>query len=965
MRPLSMDDYTDTEFTGQKKKPLVERMGLIPYGGRENAPFMRNLKAAINKLGATALGDNDAVMGAYNISREVAEGLKFKDNDKTEDTLRHILLGGLVESSQGQAFIAGREGEDKESRIDHNNNLFGKALRKKYPDRQSFVNAAIATAIAVGEGNMKNVEELNGLLPMLSMGTPGDFQRAMPPMPEDTAPAPAPIPENIKEPDPRKSTDDYTVTQKKGGIMKAQQGVMPMTKATSNPTGNKPPETVNVPRGVGRPKNEPESNDIRDIAIAKLKNSLGLKKGAVKIDKELKEGTKPKESTGMAVMIGLGAPEIDYSKGEEGDPPPGATKKEVADDQMVLMSEGELVVPANVVRYHGLATYEGMRREALSGLQEMEFDGQISYIDEGKTKKTREGGIMKAQQGITPLPVAEAASSQFLMKPTDMEVYSPARPFPIRPLEPQPVYPQVSQYTPVYPTYAGLAGSPKVVAPNIGYYLPEEQRSSFMRPDAYPTSVVPTATSIGAPPVVNNIPYDDMLSSTPPAATTTQPTTTTTTATTTQAEPPQVVSEEQEDYIRSGQADQEIAKANRIAQNLQQGRADEARGTYPEFTGFSDFPDSIDMNQLSKENLKKEFDTLRDTTAEGFKDLFRGPEDLKTTSPFEDAGKYKNLPLSNLPSAFLESITNPRRAAIRNENYNPSKADIAAALNPSIRFDSKALQAKANELTPDQLEQYGYDEKNTVKVVTGYDPDTGEQIVEELGTYVGTTQEALAEANRTYTDMGTYTSAEKSKRRGEANQRRAQETGLAAEGIKSVTAAEQVAYININKSLNQGQFDPNGVMGVKQFADFKKTGLQMNDFFKLSRAEQSFYAAARTGDTVEPWVIDSMREGTTQAFDDMNRLNNAHILKSDEYEIQSDKQFKPADAREGVEVNVMSYWQSKEGQAKGQELGVLAKPTGGVGAGMASKLKSAKLAEDYNTVSASDAFKQFSANLKK
>lgn len=109
--------------------------------------------------------------------------------------------------------------------------------------------------------------------------------------------------------------------------MKAQTGTMPMTKATSNPTGNKPPETVNVPRGVGRPKNQPESNDIRDIAIAKLKDSLGLKKGAVKIDEELKEGTKPKESTGMSVMIGLGAPEIDYSKGEEGDPPPGATKK--------------------------------------------------------------------------------------------------------------------------------------------------------------------------------------------------------------------------------------------------------------------------------------------------------------------------------------------------------------------------------------------------------------------------------------------------------------------------------------------------------------------------------------------------------------------------------------------------------------------------------------------------------------
>ena len=42
-------------------------------------------------------------------------------------------------------------------------------------------------------------------------------------------------------------------------------------------------------------------------------------------------------------------------------------KRRVADDQLVLLSEGELVVPANVVRYHGLGTYEGMRREALMG----------------------------------------------------------------------------------------------------------------------------------------------------------------------------------------------------------------------------------------------------------------------------------------------------------------------------------------------------------------------------------------------------------------------------------------------------------------------------------------------------------------------------------------------------------------------------------------------------------------------
>lgn len=57
--------------------------------------------------------------------------------------------------------------------------------------------------------------------------------------------------------------------------------------------------------------------------------------------------------------------------------PPGATAEEVADDQLVLLSEGELVVPANVVRYHGLAQYEKMRNAALQGLDEMDKAGQL------------------------------------------------------------------------------------------------------------------------------------------------------------------------------------------------------------------------------------------------------------------------------------------------------------------------------------------------------------------------------------------------------------------------------------------------------------------------------------------------------------------------------------------------------------------------------------------------------------
>ena len=117
-----------------------------------------------------------------------------------------------------------------------------------------------------------------------------------------------------------------------------------------------------------------------------------------------KGGMKDDAPEGLAVMIGLGAPTPSYEEAAEGNPPPGATKEEVADDQLVLLSEGELVVPANVVRFHGLGTYEGMRREALMGLQQMENSGQIEYVSGGAEKADPiddNGGIVKAQAGTT------------------------------------------------------------------------------------------------------------------------------------------------------------------------------------------------------------------------------------------------------------------------------------------------------------------------------------------------------------------------------------------------------------------------------------------------------------------------------------------------------------------------------------------------------------------------------------
>ncbi|OUW92802.1 MAG: hypothetical protein CBD88_08040 [Flavobacteriales bacterium TMED228] len=242
-----------------------------------------------------------------------------------------------------------------------------------------------------------------------------------------------------------------------GGIMMAQQGKMPlpMEEATSAPQGGGPkaanpaaqPEGLGAPTGATAPAG---SSDPRDEAIKEVAQKMQSRSAPAPIPAEVPQMAPPvpptglaapmeevpmmakggmADDSGMSVMIGLGAPPADYEKAAEGNPPPGATKEEVADDQLVLLSEGELVVPANVVRYHGLGAYEGMRRDALMGLQDMETNGQIEYVSGGAEKADKvddDGGIIKANRGtylgnpstFTQNPaVPQAASSQYVQVP--------------------------------------------------------------------------------------------------------------------------------------------------------------------------------------------------------------------------------------------------------------------------------------------------------------------------------------------------------------------------------------------------------------------------------------------------------------------------------------------------------------------------------------------------------------------
>ena len=92
------------------------------------------------------------------------------------------------------------------------------------------------------------------------------------------------------------------------------------------------------------------------------------------------------------------------------DVPIGSLQEEVRDDIPAMLSEGEFVFPADVVRYYGLDTLMKMRQKAKQGLKVMEAMGQMGNSEEATIPddipfdmddlELAEGGVVEAQQGI-------------------------------------------------------------------------------------------------------------------------------------------------------------------------------------------------------------------------------------------------------------------------------------------------------------------------------------------------------------------------------------------------------------------------------------------------------------------------------------------------------------------------------------------------------------------------------------
>jgi len=174
--------------------------------------------------------------------------------------------------------------------------------------------------------------------------------------------------------------------------------------------------------------------------------------------------------------------------------PVGSTQEEVRDDIPAQLSEGEFVLPADVVRYHGLDKIMALRDEAKAGLARMEAMGQMGNSDEAIIPddmpfdiddldiedEEEQGELNFAVGGAVPMPgftgiggyqPALAPTTGFAPAPT---VAAPVQAASAQPMQAGTFQPAGTQFTPtttvpgVMPTFQETIG---FGVPNVDYEL--------------------------------------------------------------------------------------------------------------------------------------------------------------------------------------------------------------------------------------------------------------------------------------------------------------------------------------------------------------------------------------------------------------------------------------------------------------------------------------------------------------
>ena len=418
-------------------------------------------------IGAKLLGTYDEAKRAESVGIEVGE--KYRDDfQRAEDTARHGIFHGLLLDEKGKMNMLEKLGfnymnlqkdEDKtgiksyiknlialgntgeESNIDVNNNKFSVALRRKMiaegnPSEEDFIDRVVNIVQDLRKG--KESPEVDGLKLRLSLGLLDEPIRKRykenilggpTPYSDELNPAPnVGVVESTKIPPKRPKELEFN----KGGDTPKQvenkfdpEGDGYDFK-TAKEYGIKPdknghyqsrvPETGMILKGRKHPTFDKtiEADKKLGYQIVKgtdgryysFKKSLAMAEGGATMEKQ------------MELFGGMGGLKDD---GMNRDPisgnevPSGSMAEEVRDDIPAQLSDGEYVVPADVVRFFGVKFFEDLRMQAKMGLSQMERTGRIGgepvaveddMLDPKDEQAIRimmmgnEGGVVKAAEGF-------------------------------------------------------------------------------------------------------------------------------------------------------------------------------------------------------------------------------------------------------------------------------------------------------------------------------------------------------------------------------------------------------------------------------------------------------------------------------------------------------------------------------------------------------------------------------------
>ena len=171
------------------------------------------------------------------------------------------------------------------------------------------------------------------------------------------------------------------------------------------------------PNNLSEPRLRPTANGKLEFGEEIGTISLSGKKHPVynKITAFNEGGVAMNEQMEMAFMKQGGIQDDGMNKDPvSGNPiPPGSMASEVRDDIPAMLSEGEYVVPADVLRYYGVNFFEDLRNKAKTGLQTMEADGRIGGQPLSPDQVQR--NMQSPPQVNQPTPAPVRASAGMLM----------------------------------------------------------------------------------------------------------------------------------------------------------------------------------------------------------------------------------------------------------------------------------------------------------------------------------------------------------------------------------------------------------------------------------------------------------------------------------------------------------------------------------------------------------------------